>query len=148
MPSVTGDGRDPRLGGVQMLRIHFTADDYVRTTLASAPDPLWEVLLSLHQLQIGDGPQLFGSGRRLTRPNVSPPLTRPLLDLAPPHGYSPDFLTPTQRPGDFGESLDTLLSTSRHRIRDELAYLASRTSTTPWTRQAPRDWSTAARQPD
>lgn len=50
-----------------MLRIHFTAEDIARTTLAAEPDPLWEVLLSLHMLQVEDGPLAYGAWRQRMR---------------------------------------------------------------------------------
>lgn len=59
-----------------MLRIHFTAEDLARTTLATEPDPLWEVLLSLHMAQSNDGQVVFEGWRRsLGRMTPSPELT-------------------------------------------------------------------------
>ncbi len=37
-----------------VLRIHFTPRDLARVTVATHPAPLWEVLLSLHVLQVLD----------------------------------------------------------------------------------------------
>jgi hypothetical protein len=76
-----------------LLRIHFTGQDLARTTLAEEPDPLWEVLLSLHQLQGRDGSAHFGDWRERTRRQL-PRQAAQLVQLAPPKGYSPDFLTP------------------------------------------------------
>jgi DNA-binding transcriptional ArsR family regulator len=118
-----------RASGVHMLRIHFTADDYVRTTLAAAPDPLWEVLLSLHQLQGADGRAQYGAWRERIRRQLPRELTW-LLRLAPPTGYSPDFLTPHSGSASFDEALDSVLSTSPHRVRAELDILATRLPTT------------------
>ena len=50
-----------------MLRIHFTGEDLARTTLAEEPDPMWEVLLSLHQLQGRDGAAHYGGWRERAR---------------------------------------------------------------------------------
>lgn len=50
-----------------MLRIHFTGQDLARTTLAEEPDPMWEVLLSLHQLQGRDGMAHYGNWRERAR---------------------------------------------------------------------------------
>ena len=32
------------------LRLHFTAEDLLRTRVLTAPDPMWEIVLSLHHL--------------------------------------------------------------------------------------------------
>ncbi|MFI5841724.1 ArsR/SmtB family transcription factor [Catenuloplanes sp. NPDC051500] len=116
-----------------MLRVHFTAADLARTTIADQPDPLWEVLLSLHQTQTRDGQPTFGSWRRraATAPRADLALLR---ELAPPTGYSPDFLTPGAAGDDLGTALDRLSSTPTARLHTELAYLATRTPATPWTR--------------
>ncbi|CAM5243118.1 hypothetical protein SMICM304S_07027 [Streptomyces microflavus] len=38
-----------------MLRIHFTDADLARTRIATAPDPVWEIAVSLHRLQSRKG---------------------------------------------------------------------------------------------
>ena len=60
-----------------------------------AGDPLWDVLLGMHMLQTDDEPAVFGPWRRRTRARLTP-IERELLTLAPPVGYSPDFLTPAE----------------------------------------------------
>ena len=32
------------------LRLHFTAEDLLRTRVLTEPDPLWELVLSVHHL--------------------------------------------------------------------------------------------------
>lgn len=112
------------------LRIHFTGEDLARTTVAAEPDPLWEVLLSLHMLQVGDGPTRFGFWRRSTRAELDRDAARRLVPLAPPRGfYMPDFLTPADRMRpDFGDGLDALLGTPADRIRTEVVTLANHTA--------------------
>ncbi|TWD74722.1 DNA-binding transcriptional ArsR family regulator [Kribbella amoyensis] len=120
-----------------MLRIHFTAEDLARTTLAAEPDPLWELLLSLHMLQVNDGPVPFGTWRQRIRRRLPRDLVAPLAALAPPVGYSPDFLTPSEEPigtGDFGTSLNLMLSTPRKRIQHDLSKLAARPAAAGWVR--------------
>ncbi len=126
-----------------MLRVHFTAQDLARTTIAAGPDPLWEVLLSLHQTQTRDGQATLGNWRR--RASRTPRGDLALLrELAPPTGYSPDFLTPG---GDgLGASLDALASTPPARLQTELAYLATRTAASPWTRDLGTGRAEAIRQ--
>ncbi|MFI9722798.1 ArsR/SmtB family transcription factor [Streptomyces sp. NPDC052396] len=105
------------------LRIHFSSDDFAQTRLAQAPDPLWEVLLSLHMLQTGDGPLVFGQWRHRLRAGLDID-TRRLLALAPPRGYSPDFLTPAAGAGGLELGINALQCTPRVRLHQDLAHLA------------------------
>ncbi|WP_433008140.1 ArsR/SmtB family transcription factor [Kribbella sp. CA-294648] len=118
-----------------MLRIHFTAEDIARTTLAAEPDPLWEVLLSLHMLQVEDGPLAYGAWRQRMRRRLQREVVGPLAALAPPVGYSPDFLTPTSQSSDFGDAVDLMLSTPRHRVRRDLSLLKPNRTSVTWVRQ-------------
>ena len=105
-----------------MLRIHFTGEDLARTRLAAGPEPMWELLLSLHKLTDGEGRMVFDGWRRRVQ---LPPPARWLPHLAPPVGYSPDFLTPATRADDFGTGLELVLATSRQRMRGDLTTLAA-----------------------
>ncbi|MEV1174767.1 helix-turn-helix domain-containing protein [Nonomuraea sp. NPDC049784] len=88
--------------------------------MAEDTDPLWDVLLSLHVLQEGRD-LIYGEWWRRTR-QVKVPDIRLLLSLAPPQGYSPDFLTPGRGGAALEEQLDWLLSTPTQRLREELSY--------------------------
>lgn len=123
--------------GDTMLRIHFTNDDLARITVAAEPDPLWEVLLSLHLLQVPLGPLHYGRWRQHARSRLRGHAIQDLLELTPAHGYSPDFLTPTMtQPGQgLRTAIESLLTTPRHRVRHDLAILAARTAGSRWTRQ-------------
>jgi DNA-binding transcriptional ArsR family regulator len=117
-----------------MLRIHFTAEDLGKITLAAEPDPLWEVLLSLHLLQDRSAELVFGKWRQQTiRPAPRPRLRR-LVELAPATGYSPDFLTPVTPHDGIDDALETLVSTSRSTVLDQVDYLMTRRPPTPWTK--------------
>jgi len=132
------------------LRIHFTCDDLARTIVAPEPDPLWEVLLSLHLLQTDEDQPLFGRWRRQVRRQLQAS-DRRLFDLAPPDGYSPDFLTPStsgcrkepatsgRRNGPstdgFEEGLSAILQTPSARVAAELELLVGRGSLTPWMKR-------------
>ncbi|GAA2426396.1 winged helix-turn-helix domain-containing protein [Actinomadura vinacea] len=107
-----------------MLRIHFTGEDLGRTRLATGPEPMWELLLSLHKLTDGEGRMIYDGWRRRVRAEL-PPSTRWLLHLAPPVGYSPDFLTPAQEASDLGTGLDLVLATPRRLVRGDMATLAA-----------------------
>ena len=114
-----------------MLRIHFTADDLARIRIMASPDPLWEVLLSLHLLQTRHGAQVFDTWRRRTRRSL-PSSTRLLTTLAPPKGYSPDFLTPAPGAPELEAGLDSLLGTPRSRLRSDLSYLGASQRLPSW----------------
>ncbi|GEC04738.1 hypothetical protein SSP24_23930 [Streptomyces spinoverrucosus] len=118
-----------------MLHIHFSAEDLSRVRLAAEPDPAWELLLSLHALSGSPDHIVFGRWRAeaLAALDLS---TRPLLQLAPPHGYSPDFLTPSTAAGatDVESVVEAVMSTGRTRLRRELKLLAAQGATSPWMR--------------
>jgi DNA-binding transcriptional ArsR family regulator len=116
-----------------MLRIHFTSQDLARTTISPYADPLWECLLSLHLAQTGDGELAHGTWRRRVRPHL-PRATRLLFELAPPRGYSPDFLTPNPGTRDLETGLDRLASTPAERVRAQLDQLTTRQRPTAWIR--------------
>jgi DNA-binding transcriptional ArsR family regulator len=107
------------------LTIHFTAEDLARVRVVRGPDPMWEMLLSLHLLQSGDGAVVFGPWKKRVRRRLRE--TVELVPwLAPPVGYSPDFLTPA------GGGVDAVLSTPRHRLGTDLGRLASTRPVPDW----------------
>ncbi|GAA1128343.1 winged helix-turn-helix domain-containing protein [Kribbella jejuensis] len=118
-----------------MLRIHFTPRDLTRVTVATTPAPLWEVLLSLHMLQLAEGKLIFDDWRRHVRTTVAPDQLRLLLELTPPKGYSPDFLTPAESAPDFDTALEQTLATPRQQLHSQLDLLAQYRPASPWTRE-------------
>ncbi|WDZ86940.1 ArsR family transcriptional regulator [Micromonospora cathayae] len=111
-----------------MLTIHFSREDVLRTRVAPAPDPLWELVLSLHLLQERGPDPLIGGWRRtvagrLRRERESDRL-RLLLTLIPPRGYFPDFLTPYQSVDGFEAGLDAVRATPRTVLQRDLTTLA------------------------
>lgn len=106
-----------------MLRIFFTPEDLRRVRVAAGPDPLWEILLSLHLLGKRDGSVVFGQWRSSTRERF-PADARMLRVLAPPWGYSPDFLTPAVSGSGLDAGIELVLSTPRRLLRHDLALLA------------------------
>jgi DNA-binding transcriptional ArsR family regulator len=108
-----------------MLRIVFTTEDLGRVRIAERPDPLWETVLSVHQLcrkapQTGPYSQWASWIRTIARDRVSPS-GRVLRELAPPRRYFPDFLTPAAGVDGLDAGLDAVLHTPRIRLRAELA---------------------------
>ena len=111
------------------LRIHFSAEDIANTTVADEPDPLWEVLLSLHLIQTRDGAVVFDRWRQHAR--TSRHLPR-LTALAPPRGYSPDFLTPDEGASGLEPGLDAVLRTPKTRLTAELTKLSTKRRLADW----------------
>ncbi|PUB24990.1 helix-turn-helix protein [Promicromonospora sp. AC04] len=109
-----------------MLRIHFTAADLVRTRVVTRVDPMWELVLSIHQV-VSPEPY-FGSWSRLARKRLAQAgLVRDaklLVALAPIRGYFPDLLTPADQPTDFEAGVETVLSTGKQRLRAEVGQLS------------------------
>ncbi|MFI9485167.1 ArsR/SmtB family transcription factor [Promicromonospora sp. NPDC052451] len=116
-----------------MLRFHFTSDDLARVRIAPGPDPMWEVLLSAHVVNQRPSVPMFAAWRGRVLSGL-PPAARMLLRLAPPRGYSPDFLTPLTGTDDFETGLDAVLSTSRSRLGTDLARLTRGTRPHLWMR--------------
>ncbi|ALG11843.1 ArsR/SmtB family transcription factor [Kibdelosporangium phytohabitans] len=114
-----------------MLRVHFTTEDLTRVRLRAEPHPLWEVLLSLHLLQTRHGAAVFGPWRRGARGALWPSGDM-LTTLAPPKGYSPDFLTPDVDSSDLDEGLEALLGTSSRTLRTDMSRLAEQTRLPGW----------------
>ncbi|MDH6589826.1 hypothetical protein M2161_008932 [Streptomyces sp. SAI-133] len=114
-----------------MLRIHFSTEDLGRIRLAPGPDPAWEALLSLHVLGGHDTDVDLQAWRTHVRTFLDV-TSRPLLHLAPPRGYSPDFLTPADGTTDLETAADAVVSTSRARLRTDLTTLAQQQKLPSW----------------
>jgi DNA-binding transcriptional ArsR family regulator len=108
-----------------VLRILFTSEDLGRIRLAGYVDPLWEIAGSVCMLRRRDGVLPFGAWRHRVGATL-PPAAQMLLPLLPPYGYFPDFLTPVHDgAGELEPAVDTVLRTSRGRLRTDLARLAA-----------------------
>lgn len=117
-----------------VFRVHFECADLARTTIAQQPDPLWEVLLGLHVLQTDDEPETFGTWRERARARLSA-VERDLLALAPPVGYSPDFLTPRAASEGLEAGLTAVAATSPGQLTSELSRLSDAVRLPAWTRR-------------
>jgi DNA-binding MarR family transcriptional regulator len=112
-----------------VLNIHFTPQDVSKVRLAAAPEPSWELLLSLHALGASPDHIVFGPWRAMALNPLDPSISL-LRRLTPARGYSPDFLTPGA--GDSLESaVDAVMSVGRTRLRGELALLPARRQADP-----------------
>ena len=116
-----------------MISIIFTRDDLTRIRLAESPDPMWEVLLSLHLLQSRPTSPALRQWRATARRQLTPAV-RPLVELAPAYGYSPDFLTPSGGAEGLDAGIDGLLSTRPAQLQTDLRRLAGWRTPSVWTR--------------
>jgi len=111
-----------------MLRIYFTTDDIARTRLATKPDPLWELVLSVQMLRGQRGDLLFSRWRRetanaLRHRNLGSDL-RMLMQLCPEIGYFPDFLNPAEAMKGLDNGLEAVRSTPKAVLRRDMTFLA------------------------
>lgn len=120
-----------------VYRIHFTVEDMARTRVAQAPPPLMELAASVRTLQTRGHPSRFGAWRRHVLTGLGPQ-ARMVLDLIPPRGWSPTFLTPADA-GSPQELLERVRSTPRSRIRADLTHISEWHPLPPWTNQLPSD---------
>ncbi|MEV4655447.1 winged helix-turn-helix domain-containing protein [Micromonospora sp. NPDC049301] len=115
-----------------MLKIHFSGEDILRTRVAPAADPVWELVLSLHLLQGRGRDPLTENWRRTVsrglRQDAASDQLRLLFALSPPRGYFPDFLTPYASVDGFEAGLDAVRSTPAKRLHRDLTVLASENS--------------------
>lgn len=115
-----------------MLRIHFSGADLGRLRLAPGADPLWEAVLSQHVLTDGSSPSRFASWRAKALSRVTPQM-RALMRLAPPRGYTADFLTPTHGQGGLEAGLDLVRTKDPSLLRADLDLVAQQGGLTGWT---------------
>ena len=106
-----------------VLRLRFTHEDLLRTRVLPTPDPMWELVLSMHAL-IPHG-ELNGhtTWRRGARNRINGSdleADRKLLAvLVPPAGNFADFLTPSVA-ADIATSLDLVRATPKSQLRADL----------------------------
>ncbi|GAB3745180.1 winged helix-turn-helix domain-containing protein [Amycolatopsis oliviviridis] len=115
-----------------MLKIHFTPEDLARTRISAAPQPMWEVLLSVYRLRGREGGAIFEEWRRSVA-QAAHVTTRLLADLAPQSGYAVDFITPTLRNLSLSDGLEALRRTPKQRLKADLTVLAGHRRLPAWT---------------
>lgn len=139
-PCVLGESETER----EMLRIHFSSQDWERLRVVSKPDPMWEIVLSLYMLGAASDELVFGQWRQRALARI-PPESRILLDVVPSQGYSPDFLSPLVGGEDPRDGIDAVLNTPRQRIAEELDLRFGEGRRPPWTDALARKDSAAVR---
>lgn len=108
-----------------MLRIVFSSEDMARIRVAENLDPMWEIILSLHQLGVRHSrtsPYRSWASlvRTMARERLAPIVSR-LYELAPPERYFPDFLTPAPTSDSLEAGIDAVLHVPKQRLRSEMA---------------------------
>jgi DNA-binding transcriptional ArsR family regulator len=120
------------------LRIHFTAEDLARTTVAARPDIMWELTISLHRLQVPRPAARcrpwLGHVRDRLRTRDLRGVLHQLTTLVPPRGAFPDFLTPPGQLG-FADALGLIGSAGRRLFADDLATVFRARKLPSWVRQ-------------
>lgn len=111
--------------GETMLRIFFTAQDLAGVTVASGPDPLWEIVFSLHRLHTRRNRRVHAAwvrdaGVRLARSGRGGLVRDLLLPLLPKAAYFPDFVTPPEAEHGLTAALEAIRATPEKRVRGEL----------------------------
>jgi hypothetical protein len=123
------DGCTACISGLQMIRIHFTAEDLARTRFLSEPAPLMELKLALVALHRRDAALRFSRWRRAAL-NRFPESARPLWDLVA--GFSGAVST-TAVCGDLDEALDAVRGLSRDQGRQEASrWFGAGGGVVPW----------------
>lgn len=107
-----------------VLRLRFTPVDVLRTRVVTAPDPMWELVLSLHALRAGPGGPHVGwrnSAVTVIRDRRLAGQLSMLFVLVPASGRFPDFLTPPGAEEGIDAALEAMLCMPRQRIESDLA---------------------------
>ncbi|MET7965283.1 winged helix-turn-helix domain-containing protein [Micromonospora sp. NPDC005305] len=111
-----------------MLKVIFSREDILRTRVAPAADPVWELVLSLHLLRGRGRDPLLTEWRRTVarglRTDTTAERYRLLLALNPPRGYFPDFLTPYASKDGLDAGLEAVRGTPADLLRRDLTRLA------------------------
>lgn len=115
--------------------MHFTAEDLARTRVAHGPDPLWELVMSIHKLRTPTGGLAFQAWRRAALPVLAERTgntrERMLRQLVPRRGDFPDFLTPVEAAQGFEHGVEAIMTTPPARLSGDLALVARRQKTLP-----------------
>ncbi|MGW5636394.1 DUF5937 family protein [Streptomyces sp. NPDC003832] len=123
-----------------MLRIHFTPEDLTRISLARAPDPLWELVCSLHRLQTTRGRWAYADWYRDARRALA---DRPLgsavrtllVPVLPRARYFPDFLTPHESEDGLAAGMAAVHDAPPARVGREIRLLEGVNGPSAWARR-------------
>lgn len=122
------------------LRMVFGRDDLQRVRIAARPDPMWELVLSLHRARDRHVSARYLSWREQVRLRASrhddvPAWLALLFGLVPARGDFPDFLTPAPLVTEPDAGLAELSGTPAYRLRTDLAAAFVDRSPPSWVRR-------------
>ncbi|MYS23500.1 regulatory protein, arsR family [Streptomyces sp. DvalAA-14] len=115
-----------------MLRIYFTAEDLLNTRVAASPDPMWELVLSVHRLRRRLAVAHYDAWyQQVTEEAAADDLLRRirfmLMPLIPRSGYFPDFLTPeTARSEGIDPAIEMIADLPPSTLRREVGLIGGR----------------------
>lgn len=120
------------------LRMVFERADLQRVRVAVAPDPMWELVLSLHQVRERRIAHRFAPWQqkvrhRLQHGTQTPRWLSTLFTLVPPEGRFPDFLTPGPLVTDLGAGCEAVTCTPRWHLSSDLAAVFAGRSAPGWS---------------
>lgn len=120
------------------LRMVFQREDIQRIRLSTAPDPLWELVLSLHCVQaaqVGAGHLSWYRAVRQRLAQADSAWRRwlgMLRDLVPPSGDFPDFLTPAPTTTDLDAGCEALACIPSAQLTADVASTMAGRSVPAW----------------
>jgi DNA-binding transcriptional ArsR family regulator len=119
-----------------VLRMHFTAEDFARIRVASSPDPLWELVMSIHKLRTSTGGLAFQAWRSTALPALAerPKRARELLlrQLVPRRGDFPDFLTPVDAVQGFEQGVQSIMTTPSAQLTRDIELISRQRKLPSW----------------
>jgi DNA-binding transcriptional ArsR family regulator len=122
------------------LRIVFTREDLQRIRISDEPDPLWELVQSLHQLQERTPAPRYREWHRQARKRIAGhdgarAVLGPLCTLVPLEGSFPDFLTPAPSLRDIEAGCERIVCTAADFLLPDVAAAFSGRQAPPWIRE-------------
>lgn len=123
-----------------VLRFVFDRDDLQRVRIAAQPDPMWELVLSLHQARERQATSRHTAWQRQVRLRVRRQENphswlSPLFTLVPVTGDFPDFLTPAALMTEPDAGITELSGTPIRRLRADLAVSFAGQQPPVWVRR-------------
>jgi len=122
------------------LRIVFTREDLQHIRISAEPDPMWELVQSIHQLQERRPTPRYHEWHRQTRKRIAGHddarrVLGPLCTLVPHEGAFPDFLTPAPSPRDIEAGCEQIACTTTGFLRDDLTAAFEGRTAPSWIRE-------------
>ena len=108
--------------------------------MAAAPDPLWEIALSLHRIQAAEGRWAYAdwfrdAQKQLIQKDLGNVVAQLLLPIFAKGAYYPDFLNPFEAQGGLTAGITAIVDTPPEQIREEVRRFAAQGVAPAW---APR----------